>query len=62
LLSLSTDPDITWEPVFLGTNPTCLGRPDPSDAGPGYLDLPLDSVSRRHARIWQESEISERRC
>jgi DNA-binding winged helix-turn-helix (wHTH) protein len=56
LVSLSTDPDTTWEPVSLHANPTCLGRPDSSDAGPGYIDLPLDSVSRRHARIWQDGD------
>jgi DNA-binding winged helix-turn-helix (wHTH) protein len=56
LFSLSTDPETTWTSAALTANPIRLGRPDPSDAGPDYLDLPLDSVSRRHARIWHEAD------
>jgi DNA-binding winged helix-turn-helix (wHTH) protein len=56
LLSLSSDLETTWTSAALTANPTRLGRPDPPDAGPDYIDLPLDAVSRRHARIWQEAE------
>lgn len=56
LVSLSSDADNTWPPFFLSTSPTCLGRPEPEQAGPTYLDLKLDSVSREHARIWCEAD------
>lgn len=33
---------------------TCLGRPDPDEAGPQFIDLKLPQISRRHARIRRE--------
>jgi DNA-binding winged helix-turn-helix (wHTH) protein len=57
LLSLSTEPEQTWEPVYLNTNPLCLGRPEEQQTGTGFVDLRLSSVSREHARIWQEDGV-----
>lgn len=54
LISPSADPESTWPAVPLLSSPTCLGRPEAADVGPGYIDLRLDSVSRQHARIWHE--------
>ncbi len=54
LISLSADSENTWPPAYLSESPTCLGRPEEGAAGPAYIDLRLESVSRQHARIWRE--------
>lgn len=54
LISTSADAADTWPATPLSASPTCLGRPEPAAAGPAYIDLRLDSVSREHARIWRE--------
>lgn len=51
LISLSTDPDTTWAPIYLAEDQTCLGRPESDQVGAGHIDLDLDSVSRQHALI-----------
>jgi DNA-binding winged helix-turn-helix (wHTH) protein len=56
LISASADAENTWPAVPLSENPTCLGRPEADAAGPGFVDLRLDSISREHARIWREGE------
>jgi DNA-binding winged helix-turn-helix (wHTH) protein len=50
LIRSSTDPDTTSR-VDLTADVTCLGRPEPQDTGPNYIDLQLENVSRKHARI-----------
>jgi DNA-binding winged helix-turn-helix (wHTH) protein len=54
LISHSSDPDNTQPPVLLSVPVICLGRPEPKQVGPAYLDLKLDSVSRQHARIHRD--------
>jgi DNA-binding winged helix-turn-helix (wHTH) protein len=54
LMSLSSDPDNTWSPLYVAASPLCLGRPELDQIGPDYIDLSLDSVSRQHARIWRD--------
>ena len=54
LISPSTDAESTWPPVYLSESPTCLGRPEEDAAGPAYIDLRFDAVSRQHARFWRE--------
>lgn len=56
LISLSDESADTWPAAPLSVSPTCLGRPEPADAGPGFIDLRLASVSREHARIWREGD------
>jgi DNA-binding winged helix-turn-helix (wHTH) protein len=51
LISLSTEPENTWPRHYLAEEITCLGRPEDDQAAPGTIDLKLDWVSRRHARI-----------
>ncbi|GAB4445544.1 MAG: hypothetical protein OHK0015_47980 [Chloroflexi bacterium OHK40] len=54
LISLSTDAENTWPAAPIGASPICLGRPEAHAAGPDFIDLRLESVSREHARIWRE--------
>lgn len=56
LISLSTEPDQTWARVMLAAEETHLGRPEADAAGPDTIDLQLDWVSRRHARIFRRPE------
>ncbi|MFL5807575.1 MAG: winged helix-turn-helix domain-containing protein [Roseiflexaceae bacterium] len=55
LVSLSTEPDNTWPRQYLAAEVTCLGRPEHDQADTGTIDLKLDWVSRRHARIIRRS-------
>lgn len=50
LLRSSLAPDTTTR-VDLSEPVTCLGRPEPQDVGPHSIDLKLENISRRHARI-----------
>ena len=50
LLQFSTDPETTTR-VDLTSEVTCLGRPEPHEASDHYVDLKLENVSRRHARL-----------
>lgn len=50
LIRTSTDPDTTTR-VDLTADVTCLGRPEPQAAGSNFIDLQLENVSRKHARI-----------
>jgi DNA-binding winged helix-turn-helix (wHTH) protein len=50
LISLSTEPENTWPRHYLTEEVTCLGRPERDEAA-GVIDLTLDWISRRHARI-----------
>lgn len=56
LISLSSEPEQTSARHYLTHEVTLLGRPEPEEAGPASIDLPIDWISRRHARIVRRPE------
>lgn len=50
-LLISAGPDAPARRIELVTPLTCLGRPADDERGPGYIDLELPNISRKHARI-----------
>lgn len=55
LLSSSLAPSTTTR-IDLSAAVTYLGRPEPQDAGPNYIDLKLENISRRHAQILRQGQ------
>ena len=53
-VSLSTTEDETSPPIFFTDEVVYLGRPNPQEVAPNFIDLDLRSVSRHHARIFRE--------
>jgi DNA-binding winged helix-turn-helix (wHTH) protein len=56
LISLSTEPENTWPRCYLTHEITYLGRPEHGSAEPDTIDLRLDWISRRHARIVRQGD------
>jgi len=54
LVSLSTDPDNTWAPIYLTEERSHLGRLLAHEVGPGYINLNRPHVSYEHALIIHE--------
>jgi DNA-binding winged helix-turn-helix (wHTH) protein len=51
LISLSTEPESTWPRCYLTDEITYLGRPEYDETDSATIDLKLDWISRKHARI-----------
>lgn len=56
LISLPGEPGETWPRHYLSDEITYLGRPEPDESSSATIDLRLDWVSRKHARIVRRGE------